>query len=161
MCGEKVLPIFETIINNIDLVLISSPTMRSHDDTIPNLEDAVSGGFSEFKIGEKKFKESEQKKEETIEHSAPEIQPASTSEPKYGYKIDAVESRDSFVVKANSATMEAKQGLAITSPAEEERIAQEKARLEAEALALQPQKPQQQVKDKPSSTIGDDFDVAW
>ncbi|MDE0556993.1 MAG: hypothetical protein OSB30_00800 [Candidatus Poseidoniaceae archaeon] len=133
--------------------------MRSNDDTIPNLEDAVSGGFSEFKIGEKKFKESEQKKEETIEHSAVETNPIEKSEPKYGYKIDAVESRQSFVVKPNSATMETKQGLEITSPAEEERIAQEKARLEA--LAQQPQKPQQEVKDKPSSTIGDEFDVAW
>ena len=155
------MPVFETIINNIDLVSVSSPTMRSHDDTIPNLVDAVSGGFSEFKIGEKKFKESEQKKQQIIDNTTQEIQPASTSEPKYGYKIDAVESRESFVVKANSATMEAKQGLAITSPAEEERITQEKAQLEAEALAQQPQKPQQQVKDKPSSTIGDDFDVAW
>jgi len=155
------LPITETIISNIDLVLISSPTMRSHDDTIPNLEDAVSGGFSEFKIGEKKLKQSEQKKQETIEHSAAETNPIEKSEPQYGYKIDAVESRESFVVKGNSATMEAKQGLAITSPAEEQRIAQEEARLEAEALAQQPQKPQQQVKDKPSSTIGDDFDVAW
>ena len=149
------------IINNIDLVSTSSPTMRSHDDTIPNLEDAVSGGFSEFKIGEKKLKESEHRKEETIEQSAVETNPIEKSEPKYGYKIDAVESRQSFVVKPNSATMEVKQGLEIISPAEEERIAQEKARLEAETLAQQPQKPQQEVKDKPSSTIGDDFDVAW
>ena len=149
------------IINNIDLVSTSSPTMRSHGDTIPNLEEAVSGGFSEFKIGEKKFKESEQKEEETIEQSAVETNPIEKSEPQYGYKIDAVESRESFVVKANSATMEVKQGLEIISPAEEERIAQEKARLEAETLAQQPQKPQQEVKDKPSSTIGDDFDVAW
>ena len=135
--------------------------MSYHENGVPSLEDAVSGGFSEFKIGEKKFKESEQKKEETIEHSAVETNPIEKSEPQYGYKIDAVESRESFVVKANSATMEVKQGLEIISPAEEERIAQEKARLEAETLAQQPQKPQQEVKDKPSSTIGDDFDVAW
>ena len=135
--------------------------MRSNGDTIPNLEDAVSGGFSEFKIGEKKLKESEHRKEETIEHSAVETNPIGKSEPQYGYKIDAVESRESFVVKANSATMEVKQGLEIISPAEEERIAQEKARLEAETIAQQPQKPQQEVKDKPSSIIGDDFDVAW
>ena len=37
----------------------------------------------------------------------------------------------------------------------------EKARLEAEALAQQPQKPQQEIKDKPSSTIGDDFEASW
>ena len=135
--------------------------MRSHDDTIPNLEDAVSGGFSEFKIGEKKFKESQQNKEEIIEHSVVETNTIEKSEPKYGYKIDAVESRQSFVVKPNSATLETKGGLDITSPAEEDRVAQEKARLEAEALAQQPQKPQQEVKDKPSSTIGDEFDVAW
>jgi len=55
--------------------------------------------------------------------------------------------------------METKQGIEIISPAEEQRIAQEKAR--QEALSQQPQKPQQEVKDKPSSTIGDDFDVAW
>ncbi len=72
-----------------------------------------------------------------------------------------LEPRESFVVKPNSATTETIQGLDITSPAEEERIAQEKARLEAEALAQQPQKPIQEIKDKPSSTIGDDFDVAW
>ncbi len=149
------------IINNIDLVSTSSPTMRSHGDTIPNLEEAVSGGFSEFKIGEKKFKESEQKKEGIIEHSTVETNPIEKSEPKYGYKIDAVESRESFVVKPNSSTLETKGGLDITSPAGEQRIAQEKAQIEAEALAQQPQKPQQQVKDKPSSTIGDDFDVAW
>jgi hypothetical protein len=133
--------------------------MRSHDDTIPNLEDAVSGGFSEFKIGEKKFKESQQNKEEIFENSVVETNTIEKSEPKYGYKIDAVESRQSFVVKPNSATLEAKGGLEITSPAEEERIAQEKARLEA--LEKQPQKPQQEVKDKPSSKIGDEFDVAW
>jgi hypothetical protein len=133
--------------------------MRSHDDTIPNLEDAVSGGFSEFKIGEKKFKESQQNKEEIFENSVVETNTIEKSEPKYGYKIDAVESRQSFVVKPNSATLEAKEGLEITSPAEEERIAQEKARLEA--LEKQPQKPQQEVKDKPSSKIGDEFDVAW
>jgi hypothetical protein len=161
MCGEKILPNFETIISNIDLVSISSPIMRSHDDTIPNIDDAVSGGFSEFKIGEKKLKESQQKKEDVIEHSIVETQPTTASEPKYGYKIDAVESRESFVVKPNSATMETKQGLEITSPAEEERIAMEKARLEAEALAQLPQKPKQEIKDKPSSTIGDNFDVAW
>ena len=135
--------------------------MSYHENGVPSLEDAVSGGFSEFKIGEKKFKESEQNKEETIEHSAAETNPIEKSEPQYGYKIDAVESRESFVVKANSATMEVKQGLEIISPAEEQRIAQEKSRLEAEILAQQPQKPQQQVKDKPTSTIGDDFDVAW
>jgi hypothetical protein len=133
--------------------------MRSHDGTIPNLEDAVSGGFSEFKIGEKKFKESQQNKEEIFENSVVETNTIEKSEPKYGYKIDAVESRQSFVVKPNSATLEAKEGLEITSPAEEERIAQEKARLEA--LEKQPQKPQQEVKDKPSSKIGDEFDVAW
>ena len=133
--------------------------MRSHDDTIPNLEDAVSGGFSEFKIGEKKFKESQQNKEEIFENSVVETNTIEKSEPKYGYKIDALESRQSFVVKPNSATLETKGGLDITSPAEEDRVAQEKARLEA--LAQQPQKPQQEIKDKPSSTIGDEFDVAW
>ena len=156
---RKIIANFQDIINNLELLATPSHTMRSYDETIPNLEDAVSGGFSEFKIGEKKLKESEQKKEETIEHSTIETNAIEKSEPKYGYKINAVESRDSFVVKANSATMKTKQGLEITSPAEEERIAQEKAR--QEALAQQPQKPQQEVKDKPSSTIGDEFDVAW
>jgi len=135
--------------------------MRSYDETIPNLEDALASGFAELKIGERNIKSSEPKKEQAIEAPSSETQPTIASEPKYGYKIDAVESRESFVVKPNSATTETKQGLDITSPAEEERIAQEKARLEAEALALQPQKPKQEIKDKPSSTIGDDFDVAW
>lgn len=135
--------------------------MRSYDETIPNLEDALASGFAELKIGEKKIKSTEPKKEQPIDNSTEEIQPTVSTEPKYGYKIDAVEPRESFVVKPNSATTETKQGLDITSPAEEERIAQEKARLEAEALAQQPQKPKQEIKDKPSSTIGDDFDVAW
>lgn len=131
--------------------------MRSSDETIPNLEDALASGFAELKIGESNIKSSEPKKELPIEVTSQEIQPTA-SEPKYGYKIDAVEPRQSFVVKPNSATTETKQGLDITSPAEEERIAQEKARLEAETLE---QKPKQEIKDKPSSTIGDDFDVAW
>ncbi len=135
--------------------------MRSYDETIPNLEDALASGFAELKIGERNIKSSEPKKEQAIEAPSSETQPTAASEPKYGYKIDAVEPRESFVVKPNSATTETKQGLDITSPAEEERIAQEKARLEAEALAQQPQKPIQEIKDKPSSTIGDDFDVAW
>ena len=135
--------------------------MRSYDETIPNLEDALASGFAELKIGESNIKSSKSKKEQPIEETSPETQPTIASEPKYGYKIDAVEPRQSFVVKPNSATTETKQGLDITSPAEEERIAQEKARLEAEALAQQPQKPKQEIKDKPSSTIGDDFEVAW
>jgi hypothetical protein len=135
--------------------------MRSYDETIPNLEDALASGFAELKIGEKKIKSSEPKKEQAIEAPSPETQPTTASEPKYGYKINAVEPRESFVVKPISATTETKQGLDITSPAEEERIAQEKARLKAEALAQQPPKPKQEIKDKPSSTIGDDFDVAW
>jgi hypothetical protein len=134
--------------------------MRSSDETIPNLEDALASGFAELKIGESNIKSSESKKEQPIEETSQEIQPTA-SEPKYGYKIDAVEPRQSFVVKPNSATTETKQGLDITSPAEEERIALEKARLEAEALAQLPQKPKQEIKDKPTSTIGDDFDVAW
>ena len=133
--------------------------MSVHGNDLPSLEDALASGFAELKIGESKINTSEPINEQPIDNSDQEIQPTTASEPKYGYKIDAVESRQSFVVKPNSATMETKQGLEITSPAEEERIAQEKARLEA--LAQQPQKPQQEVKDKPSSTIGDEFDVAW
>jgi|GEM_PF-234029 hypothetical protein len=150
-----------TIINNVELMSTSSHAMRSYDETIPNLEDALASGFAELKIGEKNIKSSEPKKEQAIETPSPETQPTTASEPKYGYKIEAVESRQSFVVKPNSATTETKKGLDITSPAEEERIAMEKARLEAEALAQQPQKPQQEIKDKPSSTIGDDFEASW
>ena len=135
--------------------------MSVHGNDLPSLEDALASGFAELKIGESKINTSEPINEQPIDNSDQEIQPTSASEPKYGYKIDAVEPRQSFVVKPNSATLETKGGLEITSPAEEERIAQEKARLEAEALAQQPQKPQQEVKDKPSSTIGDEFDVAW
>jgi hypothetical protein len=135
--------------------------MSVHGNDLPSLEDALASGFAELKIGESKINTSEPINEQPIDNSDQEIQPTSASEPKYGYKIDAVEPRQSFVVKPNSATLETKGGLEITSPAEEERIAQEKARLEAEALAQQPQKPQQEVKDKPSSKIGDEFDVAW
>jgi hypothetical protein len=135
--------------------------MSVHGNDLPSLEDALASGFAELKIGESKINTSEPINEQPIDNSDQEIQPTSASEPKYGYKIDAVEPRQSFVVKPNSATLETKGGLEITSPAEEERIAQEKARLEAEAFAQQPQKPQQEVKDKPSSTIGDEFDVAW
>jgi len=154
------LPIFKTILNNVELLPTSSHAMRSYDETIPNLEDALASGFAELKIGESKIKSSEPK-EQTIEAPSSETQPTIASEPKYGYKIDAVEPRESFVVKPNSATLETKRGLDITSPAEEERIAMENARLEAEALAQQPQKPKQEIKDKPSSTIGDDFDASW
>lgn len=156
---RKIIANFQDIINNIELLATPSHTMRSYDETIPNLEDTLASGFAELKIGESNIKSSEPKKEQAIEAPSSETQPTIASEPKYGYKIDAVESRESFVVKPNSATMETKQGLEIISPAEEERIAQEKAR--QEALAQQPQKPQQEVKDKPSSTIGDEFDVAW
>jgi hypothetical protein len=133
--------------------------MSVHGNDLPSLEDALASGFAELKIGESKINTSEPINEQPIDNSDQEIQPTSASEPKYGYKIDAVEPRQSFVVKPNSATLETKGGLEITSPAEEERIAQEKARLEA--LEKQPQKPQQEVKDKPSSKIGDEFDVAW
>ena len=135
--------------------------MSVHGNDLPSLEDALASGFAELKIGERNIKSSEPKKEQAIEAPSPETQPTIASEPKYGYKIDAVESRESFVVEPNSSTLETKGGLDITSPAEEERIAMEKARLEAEALAQQPQKPKQEIKDKPSSTIGDDFEVAW
>ena len=72
--------------------------------------------------------------------------------------LKRVVNETNFEITANSATEIV---LDITSPAEEERIAMEKARLEAEALAQQPQKPQQEIKDKPSSTIGDDFEASW
>ena len=155
------MPIFKTILNNIELLSTPSHAMRSYDETIPNLEDTLASGFAELKIGESKIKTSEPKKEQPIDNSDQENQPIAASEPKYGYKIDAVESRQSFVVKPNSSTLETKGGLDITSPAEEERIAMEKARLEAEVLAQRPQKIKQEIKDKPSSTIGDDFEATW
>ena len=41
--------------------------MRSYDETIPNLEDALASGFAELKIGERNIKSSEPKKEQAIE----------------------------------------------------------------------------------------------
>lgn len=136
--------------------------MAGHPDQGPNFDDALATGFSEFKIGENKIA----KKEITQQDGAapPQLKESEIkTEPQYGVKIDAIESRQSFVVKPNAATLQTKQGLEVTSPAEEDRIARERAKLEAEAeeLAKQAQKPQQVIMDKPSSTIGDDFDATW
>ena len=61
---------------------------------VPNLEDALESSFSELNKGEENIK---------IEEKPKTIQ-SEVVEPKYGLKIDSVESREKFISKPIAAT---------------------------------------------------------
>ena len=92
----------------------------------PSLEDILARDFAELKVGEKNLSP------EPVEKS-PKKQPLNETKPRvYNQRIDAVEERDAFVVKAPKKSQD--------EPAE---------------------RPSKTILAKPSAEAGDDFDVDW
>ena len=106
---------------------------------IPNLEAALERDFSELKAGEENIKIEESKKrilEDVLE-------------PKYGLKIDAVESREKFISKPIEATKKI-----VEAPIE----VKQKQDTENEDIN---NVKERKILSEPTSKIGDDFDVGW
>ncbi len=100
--------------------------MKGPQTDEPSLEDILARDFAELKVGEKKLNPEPVAK-------TPVKEPLSETKPRvYNQRIDAVEDRDAFVVKAPKKSQEV--------PAE---------------------KPSKTVLEKPSAEPGDDFDVDW
>ena len=106
---------------------------------VPSLEGALEEGFSELKAGEENIKIDE--KVSAIDKEV--------SNPKYGLKINAVESRGKFISKPIKATKKI-----VDKPidAKSETIVEDE---ENKNIVIQ------KVVNSPSSKIGDDFDVGW
>lgn len=111
----------------------SCMTMKGPPNAKPNLDDVLARDFAELKVGEANIKVEE---EQSVEPPAPEtVQPPVV----YNQKIDAIEDRTAFSVAPPS------------TGSEEE--------VEGEDEAEEP--APQEVLQAPTSSIGDDFDVAW
>lgn len=102
------------------------PFMKGPPTDEPSLEDILARDFAELKIGEKNLnpKPAEKTpKKESINETKPRV---------YNQRIDAVEERDAFVVKAPKKSQD--------EPAK---------------------RPSKTILAKPSAEAGDDFDVDW
>ena len=106
---------------------------------VPSLEAALEEGFSELKAGEENIKINE--KVSTIDKEA--------SNPNYGLKINAVESRRKFISKPIKAT---KKIVDRPIDAKIETIVEDDGN---KNIVIQ------KIVDSPSSKLGDDFDVGW
>jgi hypothetical protein len=108
-------------------------------DVIPNLENALENGFSELKTGEENFK---------LEKGEMEKLETEKFEGTYGLKINAEESRTTFISKPIGATKKT-----VDTPIEV-KVDQEKT-VVVEAIE------KKEILENPSSKLGDDFDVSW
>ena len=107
---------------------------------VPNLEDALESSFSELNKGEENIKIDERPKKIQTE----------LVKPKYGLKIDSLESREKFISKPIAATKKIVDApINATENKNVERNNDKKSVKE------------QKVLDSPTSNIGDDFDVGW
>jgi hypothetical protein len=110
---------------------------RSKD--IPNLEAALERDFSELKAGEENIKL--EKSEKVILEDV--------LEPKYGLKIDAIESREKFISKPIEATKKI-----VEEPID---VKQDGDVKNDDVKHVEERK----ILSEPTSKIGDDFDVGW
>ena len=102
------------------------PFMKGPPTDEPSLEDILARDFAELKIGEKNLNpEPAEKtpKKKSLNETKPRV---------YNQRIDAVEERDAFVVKAPKKSQD--------EPAK---------------------RPSKTILAKPSAEAGDDFDVDW
>lgn len=106
---------------------------------IPNLEAALERDFSELKAGEENIK---------LEKSKTVIL-KDVLEPKYGLKIDAIESREKFISKPIEATKKI-----VEEPID---VKQDEDVKNDDIKHVEERK----ILNKPTSKIGDDFDVGW
>ena len=115
---------------SVDEALRGVATMRGPPSDTPNLDDVLARDFAELKVGEKNIKSESTPKPErkkTTPTTVPSV---------YNQRIDAVEDRTSFAVKAP-----------IPKP--------------DKPTATPSRKAPPTVLKSPSSQPGDDFDVEW
>ena len=115
---------------SVDEALHGVPIMRGPPSETPNLDDVLARDFAELKIGETKIKS------ESTPAPQPEKKTESTVPSVYNQRIDAVEDRTSFAVKAPP-----------TKP--------------DKPTAKGSSKAPPKVLKSPSAQPGDDFDVEW
>ena len=108
-------------------------------EDVPNLEDALEKGFAELKVGE----------ENIVIDDEISVNDKDPIEPKYGLKIESVESRQKFISKPIQATKKI-----VEKPIDAKPIDVVKDDVD-ENLNIQ------KIVSSPSSKIGDDFDVGW
>lgn len=97
----------------------------------PNLDDVLARDFAELKVGEANITTEETTAVE--KKTAPEVAQAPSTPKVYNQRIDAVEDREAFVVRAPAS----------------------------EAPAEKTERPERTVLKAPSTQPGDDFDVDW
>ena len=108
-------------------------------EDVPNLEDALEKGFAELKVGE----------ENIVIDDKISVNDKDPIEPKYGLKIESVESRQKFISKPIQATKKT-----VEKPIDVKPIDVVKDEVDENFNV-------QKVVSSPSSKIGDDFDVGW
>jgi hypothetical protein len=108
--------------------------MKGPPSDTPNLDDVLARDFAELKVGEANLDVEAESGQPTEQDVAPE---PTTAPLVYNQRIDAVEDRESFGVRAPTSTKE--------QP--------------PEADDAPPAPPA--VLKTPTSTLGDDFDVDW
>lgn len=108
--------------------------MKGPPSDAPNLDDVLARDFAELKVGETNIDVEPESVQQTEQDAAPE---PPTTPLVYNQRIDAVEDRESFGVRAPASTDE--------EPPEADDA---------------PTAPPTVLK-TPTSTLGDDFDVDW
>ena len=111
--------------------------MKGPPNAKPNLDDVLARDFAELKVGEKNIQAEAEPSNETMEDKAAPLPPVQTPVV-YNQQINAIEDRASFSVRPPSAEKEE-----ATEGVDEEEMASHV------------------ILEAPTSTIGDDFDVAW
>ena len=121
------------------MVEVEWNTMKRAPTDKPNLDDVLARDFAELKVGEANLKaspEASAPEAPADQAAASEREQTTSAVPKvYNQRINAVEDREAFSVKAPKAT-----GIEEAQPTE---------------------KPTPTVLKAPSSQPGDDFDVDW
>ncbi len=115
-------------------------SIMARKDVIPSLENTLESGFSELKGGEEDI---------IVEHSDESKQPNIEYEPAYGLKINAEESRETFISKPIKATKK------IVENSIE--VKEQPGDIEETTVVTS----KTEILDSPTSNIGDDFDVSW
>ena len=112
----------------------------ANDESIPELKDILDKNFSEMKIGEENFQQPKSELTDKLEEKKKII---------YQEKYSSESQSGTLVVKPIKATKKI-----IDSPIE---VKNEEEDNEVEVI----QEEVVSILDKPSSSVGDDFDVEW
>ena len=113
--------------------------MSRRKPATPTLADALAKGFANLKTDDANTPSIEEVSKES-EQQEPVAEAEPLSEPQYGRPTQHVGQESSFIVDAKK---------------------QEKPSTEAEDVVEQVVSKQVEILEKPSTTLGDDFDVEW